>query len=544
MGHEYSGRVEEVGSNVTGFELGDKVVEEPIHHCGECLQCKRGEENVCANFSITGMHRDGAYADYVVVQENHLHAVPDSVPLREAAITEPTSIATRVVLNQSDLTPGDDVLVEGPGPIGVLTAVVADSVGANVVVSGLNRDVPSRFPTVEQLGIDTLDVETQSLDKEVDKRTEEIGFDLVFDTTGHSAGVETAVDVVRKGGQIVVVGIPREPSEVLMSPVVRGEVDINSSYGSKWIDFEKALQLIENDTIDAETIMDTSFSWQDPEVAFEILERYDVTFFGGPPTMLRMMKTVPNAGERFDVGDLTQIGSGGEALEADTIEWVDETFDGATVQEAYGQTESSMNIGDYAPLKPTKREKIGVEMPGHVVEMVDQETGEHTIDHGDIGEFAVKVADNPGVFKEYWNMPEMTEAKFHDGWLLTEDLGTKDADGYFSFETRADDVIISSGYKIGPAEIEETLAKHESVADSGVIGVPHDERGEVPRAYVTVVPDAEPNPALREELQTFVKDNLAKYEYPREIQVIAELPVGPNGDVLRRELREREGIED
>jgi len=282
----------------------------------------------------------------------------------------------------------------------------------------------------------------------------------------------------------------------------------------------------------------------DPEVAFEILERYDVTFFGGPPTMLRMMKTVPNAGERFDVGDLTQIGSGGEALEADTIEWVDETFDGATVQEAYGQTESSMNVGDYAPLKPTKREKIGVEMPGHVVEMVDQETGEHTIDHGDIGEFAVKVADNPGVFKEYWNMPEMTEAKFHDGWLLTEDLGTKDADGYFSFETRADDVIISSGYKIGPAEIEETLAKHESVADSGVIGVPHDERGEVPRAYVTVVPDAEPNPALREELQTFVKDNLAKYKYPRELEFIDELPRTNTGKVSRHNLRERAGIAD
>jgi L-iditol 2-dehydrogenase len=269
MGHEYSGRVEQVGSSVTAFESGDKVVEEPIHHCGECLQCKRGEENVCVNFSITGMHRDGAYAGYVVVQQEHLHAVPDSVPLREAAITEPTSIATRAVLNQSDLTPGDHVLVEGPGPIGVLTAVVADSVGANVLVSGLKRDVQFRFPKLEQLGIDTLDVETQNLDDEMDERTEGVGFDLVFDTTGHPTGVETAVEVVRKGGQVVVVGIPREPSEVLMSPVVRGEVDINSSYGSKWVDFEKALQLMENNTIDAETIIDTSFSWQNPEEAFE-----------------------------------------------------------------------------------------------------------------------------------------------------------------------------------------------------------------------------------------------------------------------------------
>ncbi|MFC6964765.1 zinc-dependent alcohol dehydrogenase [Halocatena marina] len=269
MGHEYSGRVEEVGSNVTTFGPGDKVVEEPIHHCGECLQCKRGEENVCENFSITGMHRDGAYADYVTVGHEHLHAVPDSVSLQEAAITEPTSIATRAVLTQSDLTPGDDVLVEGPGPIGVLTAVIADSVGANVIVSGLSHDVQSRFPTLKRLGIDTIDIETNSLENAVAERTNRVGFDVVFDATGHHSGIKTATENVRKGGQVVIVGIPNEPSDVLLSPVVRGEVDINSSYGSKWADFEKALQLMENDTIDAEAIIDTSFSRDDPKSAFE-----------------------------------------------------------------------------------------------------------------------------------------------------------------------------------------------------------------------------------------------------------------------------------
>ncbi|WP_114575919.1 zinc-binding dehydrogenase [Saliphagus sp. LR7] len=269
MGHEYSGEIVEIGSDVEGFSPGDRIVEEPIHHCGECFQCKNGQENVCQNFSITGMHRDGAYADYTTVEPRHLHPVPDDVPLRHAAITEPTSIATRAVFSQSAVTPGDEVLVEGPGPIGVLVAAVADSMGANVVVSGLGRDARSRLPQVEGLGVDTINVEERDVEGYADARTDGIGFDVVFDTTGHHTGVETAIEVVRKGGQVVVVGLPGEPSEVFMTPVVRGEIDVNSSYGSSWSNFEQALRLMENGTIDAEGIIDTGFSTADPASAFE-----------------------------------------------------------------------------------------------------------------------------------------------------------------------------------------------------------------------------------------------------------------------------------
>jgi L-iditol 2-dehydrogenase len=215
------------------------------------------------------MHRDGAYADYVTVDPRHLHPVPDGVPLQDAAITEPTSIATRAVLSQSDVLPGDEVLVEGPGPIGVLVAVVADSIGANVVVSGLGQDAKSRLPKVERMGIETVNIEQTDVEEYADDRTGDIGFDVVFDTTGHRSGVETGIDVVRKGGQIVVVGLPADPSEVFMTPVVRGEIDVNTSYGSKWKNFEQALRLMENGTIDAQEIIDTSFSVEDPATAFE-----------------------------------------------------------------------------------------------------------------------------------------------------------------------------------------------------------------------------------------------------------------------------------
>ena len=269
MGHEYSGTVVEVGADVTGFSEGDEVVEEPIHDCGHCFQCKNGQPNVCQNFSITGMHRDGAYAEYTVVEPQHLHAVPEGVPLDHAAVTEPMSIATRAVFDQSVTTPGDTVLVEGPGPIGVLTAAVADSLGANVVVSGLTQDTEYRLPLVESLGIETIDAQEEDLEAFVDEFTDGIGLDVVFDTTGHESGVEIAAEHVRKGGQIVVVGLPGENSDLFMTPLVRGEVDLNTSYGSTWRNFEQALRLMERGEIAVEQIVDDSFSVDDPAAAFE-----------------------------------------------------------------------------------------------------------------------------------------------------------------------------------------------------------------------------------------------------------------------------------
>lgn len=269
MGHEYSGTVERVGSDVASFSAGDHVIEEPIHDCGKCFQCKNGQSNVCQDFLITGMHRNGAYTKYVTVKPKHLHRVPNGVPLAEAALTEPTSIAARAVLTQSTLQPGESVLVQGPGPIGVLTAAIADSIGADVVVSGLDKDTAYRLPLVEKLGIDTINIQQDDLTDVTKERTVGDGFDVIFDATGHHSGIETGIGYIRKGGQIVMVGIPNEASDVSFTNPVRGEVDVNTSYGSTWWNFEQALRLIENGAVDASTIMDTSYSVSDPSAAFE-----------------------------------------------------------------------------------------------------------------------------------------------------------------------------------------------------------------------------------------------------------------------------------
>lgn len=269
MGHEYAGEVVEVGDSVSSIEPGTNVVERPIHECGHCFQCTNGQSNVCRNFEITGFHHDGAYTQYVTVKEQYLLPIPDSVPLEHAAITEPTSIAARAVLDQSVVQPGDRVLVEGPGPIGMLTATIAHSLGTNVVVSGLDRDAKHRLPLGEELGLTTINSQSEDLNTITEDFTDGIGFDVIFDTTGHHSGIEMAAEQVRRGGQIVVVGLPSVDSEIFMTPLVRGEVDINTSYGSAHRNFRQALRLMDNGTIDPAKLIDTSFSVDDPTAAFE-----------------------------------------------------------------------------------------------------------------------------------------------------------------------------------------------------------------------------------------------------------------------------------
>ncbi|RDZ39503.1 alcohol dehydrogenase [Haloferax sp. Atlit-19N] len=277
MGHEYSGEIVEVGDDVDSLSLGDRVVEEPTQTCGTCFQCKSGQSNVCQNFSVKGMHRNGSYAEYTVGNPEKIHLVPDAVPLEHAAIAEPLSVAARTVLSQSNLKPGQTALVEGPGPIGTLVASIADSIGAKVLVSGLGQDEKYRLPLVEDLGIETVNLSESDLSEVTESFTDGIGFDVVFDSTGHRSGIELGVEQVRKGGEVIVVGLPGDASEIALSPVVRSEVSINTSYGSSWENFEQALNLLEEGVVDAEDIIDTSFEVTNPGEAFSAFFRSETS---------------------------------------------------------------------------------------------------------------------------------------------------------------------------------------------------------------------------------------------------------------------------
>lgn len=278
----------------------------------------------------------------------------------------------------------------------------------------------------------------------------------------------------------------------------------------------------------------------DPEAAFDLLDRYDVTVTFVPPTALRMMKQVDDA-HAYDLSSLRVIATGGEALDKDTFEWAFDTFGtDVAVHEGYGQTEANMLIGNCTALAEYKVGRLGLPGPGHQVAILDPDTAEPTVPVGEVGEIGVWYEGDPVCFLEYWNKPEQTDRKVQNGWVLTGDLGSVDEDGYYEFESRKDDVIISAGYRIGPEEIEEVLASHPAVAQAGVVGVPDEKRGEVPKAFVKLSADVEETDELHENLQEHVKSRLARYEYPREIAVLKEIPKTTTGKVRRSELKARE----
>jgi acetyl-CoA synthetase len=277
----------------------------------------------------------------------------------------------------------------------------------------------------------------------------------------------------------------------------------------------------------------------DPESAFRIIDEFGVSISFLPPTALRMMIEKEHVIDEYTLDEMRVITSGGESLGTDIETWCEDVFDGAKVHEVYGQTEANTLISDSTTLFSRRPGRMGKPMPGHEVKILDPET-HNPVDSGETGEICVQYEDDPICFKEYWNQPDKTAEKVQNGWLFTGDLGSADEDGYIKFQGRKDDVIITAGYRIGPDEIEDTLATHDGVVSAAVIGIPDAERGEVPKAFVTVSHGTEPGEELRRELQQHVKDQLAQYEYPRVIEFVDEFPTTATGKIQRAKLRDRE----
>lgn len=268
LGHEYAGVVVDVGSDVTHVTVGDRVVETPNHGCGDCSRCRSGQPNLCQDFTITGVHHDGAFTEYVAVPEEYLYHLPDDISLRTAAATEPTAVAARTVVRNSRTTAGDRVLVEGPGPIGLLSAQIARRQGGDVVVTGVGRDESIRLPVARELGFETENVTERDVESIREEYTGGLGFDVVIDATGHESGLANAASGVRKGGQVVVVGQSGHVS-LDFTPFIRGEADIQCSYAATWEDFEIALRLLSSGTVNADALFDDQFDLSDEEAVFE-----------------------------------------------------------------------------------------------------------------------------------------------------------------------------------------------------------------------------------------------------------------------------------
>jgi acetyl-CoA synthetase len=270
----------------------------------------------------------------------------------------------------------------------------------------------------------------------------------------------------------------------------------------------------------------------DPALAYHMMAKHEIRNTLLVPTMLKMMRQVPNPPKV----NLRSMFSGGESVGREILEWGERQF-GFQINEGYGQTECNLITGHIPTLMTPKTGALGKATPGHVVTIVDDEGNEVGPDTE--GHIACRAPD-PVMLLEYWDNPEATRDKFIGDWLITGDLGRKDEDGYLWFLGRADDVITSSGYRIGPGEIEDCLLKHPGVAISAAIGKPDAGRTEIIKAFIVPAEGYEAGDALEHELREFVRDKLARHEYPREIEFVTELPTTATGKVMRRVLKQRE----
>ncbi|NLR99022.1 AMP-binding protein [Rhizobium sp. P38BS-XIX] len=276
----------------------------------------------------------------------------------------------------------------------------------------------------------------------------------------------------------------------------------------------------------------------DPHTAFRIMAEMGVRNAFIPPTALRLLKSVDNPRAHYDL-KLRSIGSAGEALGRETFEWARSALD-INVNEFFGQTECNFVLSSSAAFGVSRPGATGKPVPGHQMAVVDADGVEVAL--GERGQIAIKRPD-PVMFLHYWRDEKATQAKFANDWLLTGDIGWQDAQGYISFVGRDDDVITSSGYRIGPSEIEDCLGGHPAVQLAAAVGKPDPVRTEIVKAYVVLVPGREPSEALATDIRDWVKTRLSMHEYPREIEFVDALPLTTSGKVIRRLLREQAAAE-
>ncbi|QSZ66222.1 acyl-CoA synthetase [Methanofollis aquaemaris] len=266
-----------------------------------------------------------------------------------------------------------------------------------------------------------------------------------------------------------------------------------------------------------------------------VLEKYEVTSFCAPPTVYRMLILADL--EKFDLSQLRHCVSAGEPLNPEVIRAWEKGTD-QTIYEGYGQTETVLCVGTFPCMEP-KLGSMGRPSPGWQVELHDDEG--KPVPTGEEGRIAIRAEPRPpGMFMEYFANPTANEESFQDGWYYTGDKAYMDEDGYFWFVGRDDDVIKSSGYRVGPFEVESALMEHPAVQECAVVGSPDIIRGMIIKAFVVLAPGFEPSDVLIKELQKFVKRMTAPYKYPRAIEFVEDLPKTISGKIKRNVLRELE----
>lgn len=269
VGHECSGVVDSIGEGVDGFEIGDQVVIRPLASCGECAACKKGHTHVCQNLKFLGLDTEGAFQQCWTVPANTLHKVPVDMRLDHAALIEPTAVACHDVA-RAKIQPGEDVLVIGGGPIGLLVAMVARQAGGNVIISEVSE---YRLGIAGKLGFKTLNALEVNVAEEVWKMTGDKGAEVVFEVSATQPGVDTMTEAAAVRGRIVMVGIMGgvKPGVDLFKFFWR-ELELLGARVYEAVDYEKAIELIVTGAIDCEALITDIQELEDITKAFQALD--------------------------------------------------------------------------------------------------------------------------------------------------------------------------------------------------------------------------------------------------------------------------------
>ena len=268
MGHEFSGRIAEVGSQVKDYAVGDRVLAESVKACGVCVYCRSGHENLCDASTLFGIHVDGGMAEYIAVPYRLLHRLPRELSFEEGALIEPLSNALHFVKDCTQIRLGDLAVVHGCGPIGIFSAQLFRLAGAEVILTGVNVDT-ERFKIASGLGLQTVNVEQEDLANLISQRTGGHGADIAFVATGAPPAVSQATQIVKKRGQVTIIGIFGRPVEVPMTQVVRREITLSGAYDAKPENFDQSIRLAKSGAVKVKELITHRLPLEKAGEAFE-----------------------------------------------------------------------------------------------------------------------------------------------------------------------------------------------------------------------------------------------------------------------------------
>jgi acetyl-CoA synthetase/medium-chain acyl-CoA synthetase len=272
-----------------------------------------------------------------------------------------------------------------------------------------------------------------------------------------------------------------------------------------------------------------------PEKWFELIQKYKITNLASVPTCYRMFVTIKDAQKTYDLSSLRHCISAGEPLNPEVMNIWKKRF-GMNIFDGIGMTEVMVYLSNMKNM-PIKPGSCGRPQPGKICDIIDED-GE-IMPVGEPGMLAVN-RDDPGLFREYWRKPEKTKKSFKGDWFLTGDVLYKDEDGYFWFSGRGDDLIMASGYRISPFEVESAIISHPEVLEAAVVASPDEIRGVIVKSFIILHDMTKASEDLKKDIQEHTKRVAAPYKYPREIEFVEELPKTQSGKIKRKILREQE----